>query len=298
METAIWALCKSLSSVCNSVQSASSSLSDSIKRPPIPLESSASAFLKSLDRRISSTSGDLNQLESMAFGTVSFEELLGHCNEVYKLNQKYISDVEDRMTDFGYVPEIEMDLKEDFKFESPDRVERSDLNFGSVSVARSRRRFLNDDALFEESVSLKNLGLSDACLATLSSKGDSFLPSPKFSQQLVSLDEEQSNNTVTMPQESKPSLKSSGINISEANYDNLPAYMKSLATWEELQEAIIKLNLFFSNGNEKAMFSQEDSEKIGLGRKGRSYLLIFLRLNQLVMESIDGTNHYKLNVAN
>jgi hypothetical protein len=57
-----------------------------------------------MDRHVSSANGDLNQLESMVLDTVSFEELLGHCNEVLKINQKYISDIEDQMSQFGYVP--------------------------------------------------------------------------------------------------------------------------------------------------------------------------------------------------
>lgn len=40
----------------------------------------------------------------MSFGTVSFEELLGHCNEVYKKNQSDLIQLEDRLKDFGYVP--------------------------------------------------------------------------------------------------------------------------------------------------------------------------------------------------
>lgn len=61
-------------------------------------------FLNSMDKHVSSANGDLNHLDSMVLGTVSFEELLGHCNEVLKINQKYISDIEDQMSQFGYVP--------------------------------------------------------------------------------------------------------------------------------------------------------------------------------------------------
>lgn len=61
-------------------------------------------FLNSTDKHVCSANGDLNHLESMVFGTVSFEELLGHCNEVLKINQKYISNIEDQISHFGYVP--------------------------------------------------------------------------------------------------------------------------------------------------------------------------------------------------
>ncbi|RWW17051.1 hypothetical protein GW17_00019035 [Ensete ventricosum] len=104
METAISAFCQALAAFCHHVDTASKSLSDSIQRRPIPLDSAASAFLQSLDRRISCAGADLELLESMAFGTVSFEELLGHCNEVFKNHQRCIADLEDRMQSFGYVP--------------------------------------------------------------------------------------------------------------------------------------------------------------------------------------------------
>ena len=38
----------------------------------------------------------------MNFGTVSFEELLGHYNEVYKKNQSDLTELELRLKDFGY----------------------------------------------------------------------------------------------------------------------------------------------------------------------------------------------------
>ena len=40
----------------------------------------------------------------MTLGTDSFEELLGHCNEVYKKNQFDLTELELRLKDFGYSP--------------------------------------------------------------------------------------------------------------------------------------------------------------------------------------------------
>lgn len=67
-------------------------------------DSASSTFVQCLKRRLSSASNDLNMLETMSFGTVSFEELLGHCNEVYKKNQSDLSELEDRLRGYGYVP--------------------------------------------------------------------------------------------------------------------------------------------------------------------------------------------------
>lgn len=44
-------------------------------------------------------------LESMS-STVSFQELLGHCNELYKINQTDMVQLEDRLKSYGYVPGI------------------------------------------------------------------------------------------------------------------------------------------------------------------------------------------------
>nr|CAD1841627.1 unnamed protein product [Ananas comosus var. bracteatus] len=335
MEASISAFCRSLSAFCHHVESASDSLSDSIQRRPIPSVTSSHTilisllyirvcsspslspplslslsllrfrclrFLQCLDRRVSAASADLDLLESMALGTVSFEELLGHCNEVYKINLKYISDLEDRFASFGYVPEVEDDEGGDedsgvlSKYMSPD-------NGVGTSHFACRKR-LNDDFLFEDSVSLRNLGFSDACLATLASEGDERDATlKKFSELDMSDDEGQPHEKITFSQLTKDVLNTkvlynfatnSIIKVSKDDYDNLPSYMKTLASWEELQDAVVKLNSYFckdrSEGSDK--LNQDDTEKIGLGRKGRSYLLVLLRMNQLTMENIDGSIFY------
>ncbi|KAF9589874.1 hypothetical protein IFM89_029114 [Coptis chinensis] len=63
-------------------------------------------------------------IESMAIGTVSFEELLGHCNELYKKNETNLFEIEDRFMDFGYVPEVEIeDEEEDVGLKTPTGVD-------------------------------------------------------------------------------------------------------------------------------------------------------------------------------
>lgn len=67
-------------------------------------DSASSTFINSLNRRLSTAASELNFLDSMSFGTVSFEELLGHCNQIYKNNQEDLMHLQDRLIDFGYVP--------------------------------------------------------------------------------------------------------------------------------------------------------------------------------------------------
>ncbi|KAK1263569.1 hypothetical protein QJS04_geneDACA009412 [Acorus gramineus] len=102
MESSIKAFSKTLASMCDHIQISCDSLLDSVRRTPLPRESATATFLRCLDRRSSSAGADLEVLESMAFGTVSFEELLGHCNEVYKKNQSDLSEVEQRLEELGF----------------------------------------------------------------------------------------------------------------------------------------------------------------------------------------------------
>ncbi|XP_042426670.1 uncharacterized protein LOC122014502 isoform X2 [Zingiber officinale] len=319
MESAISAFCQSLAAFCHHVDTASKSLSDSIQRRPIPLDSAASAFLQSVDRRISSASADLDLLESMAFGTVSFEELLGHCNEVFKNNQRYIADLEERMQSLGYVPEVELEddeVLDDSKFMSPvSGFQKPSFEFGSVSVVRSSRKRLEEDSLFEDSISLQNLGLSDAGLATLALEGydadeRGLSTVKKNSGETMSYCNDIISDKMTLPGYSRHALNASDSyndeipvirNIAKAivcasrdDYDDLPAYMKSLVSWEELQEAVVKINSFLSEHKHNDVLNQDEIEQMGLGRKARSYLLLLLRMNQFVAETIDNSVFYRV----
>ncbi|KAK9990634.1 hypothetical protein SO802_025619 [Lithocarpus litseifolius] len=59
----------------------------------------------------------------MTFGTVSFEELLGHCTEVYKKNQSDLAELELRLKDFEYNPELLGHCNEVYKKNQSDLAE-------------------------------------------------------------------------------------------------------------------------------------------------------------------------------
>ncbi|CAI0402569.1 unnamed protein product [Linum tenue] len=122
MEEVIYAFGKSLGSFCNSLQASCDGLKQSIERRPVPLDPASTTFIRNLNRRLSAAGRDLNHLESMSFGTVSLEELLGHCNEVYKKNQSDVLEIEDQLRSYGYVPEVENDD------DDQDRALESELN--------------------------------------------------------------------------------------------------------------------------------------------------------------------------
>ncbi|XP_068340431.1 uncharacterized protein [Pyrus communis] len=164
MEESIRSLCKGVASFCNHLHSSCDALKASVDRRPIPLDTALSNFLQSLNRRVSAASTQLNLLETMSFGTVPFEELLGHCCEVQgkpnpppppptsslPLHQLEIDEV-----DFERTPVVQED-----GFYAPVIDEEEDL--------------------LDESLSLKKLGLLDASLATLASKGQKLKSKPVY----------------------------------------------------------------------------------------------------------------------
>ncbi|KAF7063146.1 hypothetical protein CFC21_069672 [Triticum aestivum] len=306
MDASISALCGSLSQVLTHADDSSRALSDALSRRAIPLESATNAFLQGLDRRVEAAGADLARLESMAFGTVSVEELLGHCREALNIVSRHADAVEFRLVSFGYVaPQVDDEVEEEEEGGDLGELDvpGNGLLGGASSVLRSARKHFDDDELFEESMSLKNFGISDACLATLSSQDIDFSASPKMPDRKPgSFDDDQKileeAEEPTPPQietyEQDDNAFQGMIRASKEEYDKLPPYMKTLASWEELHDAVSKLNAYFGGDKAQGSLNQDDVASVGLGRKGRSYLLILLRLNQLVMETIDGSIFYNL----
>ncbi|RZC82710.1 hypothetical protein C5167_045496 [Papaver somniferum] len=269
-----WAICEDRT---NSISS--DTLKESVERRPIPLDSASSTFIQCLNRRVKSASSDLNLLESMAFDTVSFEELLGHCNELYKKNQDDLIELEDRFKSFGYIPE-----------------ER-----------------------FQKSLSIQNMGLSDACLATLASgaRGDIDMPSLR---RPINFDDAELPGAKGRHEPATEVLDKAGgeledkpksvgaaaatlIKISKDDYEsNVPSYMKSLASWEDMESAVDTMNSCLRE-NEKPkdgnLFYQDDLATLNLvlhRPKVRSYmlLLLLLRMNRLVVETVGGSIVYRV----
>ncbi|XP_043701932.1 uncharacterized protein LOC122652293 [Telopea speciosissima] len=320
-EDSVSVFCKALSSFCKHLQTNCDALKESVERRPIPLDSASSTFIQSLNRRVSTANSDLNLLDSMAFGTVSFEELLGHCNEVLKKNQNDLTELEDRLKSFGYVPVVEVDDEDedsgtpsglDSKLQKlQDGLELPSISRGELSAAGSIMKRLEEDPVFEESLSLQKLGLSDVCLATLASEAND-----KNGIQEMSM-RNPINRLSGRPHETKrwcqdyknilghegDDIKSLGgatntpINIAKDGYENLPSYIKSLASWEDLQAAVEKLNSILSkeeNSVEHNLLYQDKLTSLGFGPKGRTYLLMLLRMNCLVVEPIDGSIMYRV----
>nr|CAB3472559.1 unnamed protein product [Digitaria exilis] len=113
MERSISSLCASLSSVLDHADSSSRELADLVSRRPIHLgnlhprlssESGTAAFLQKLNRLAEAANAEVEHLESMVLGAVSFEELLGHCGEALNVYARHHEDIESRLVSFGYEP--------------------------------------------------------------------------------------------------------------------------------------------------------------------------------------------------
>ncbi|KAG4191380.1 hypothetical protein ERO13_A07G089166v2, partial [Gossypium hirsutum] len=90
--------------ILQSPQSSCDALKQSIDRRPIPLDSASSTFVQCLNRRVSTATADLNLLESMSLDTVSFEELLGHCYQIFNNNQTHLLHLKNHLKPLGYLP--------------------------------------------------------------------------------------------------------------------------------------------------------------------------------------------------
>ncbi|KAJ6864619.1 hypothetical protein NC651_035240 [Populus alba x Populus x berolinensis] len=316
MEETISEFSKSVGSFCNHLQSSCDALKQSIDRRPIPLDSASSTYIQCLNRRVASASSDLNLLESMSFGTVSFEELLGHCNEVYKNSENRILDIQDRLRSFGYVPaEVEIDDEADLSVSMAlglnlkDEMDPSAAYNEPVSVASSIMKSLEEDPLMDETLSLKSLGLSDVCLATLAAEANSKIYDPDISMRdtkkyygdklhnVKSLDQNTANMGVIEGELEPAEALRTVVKASKDDYESLPSYMKSLTSWEDLLTAVEKINSSLkkkdkTKGNN--YFSQNEITSMDLGPKARTYLLLLTRMNQLAVETVDGLISYKV----
>ncbi|KNA16426.1 hypothetical protein SOVF_089220 isoform E, partial [Spinacia oleracea] len=246
-------LSKNLANFCNNLQSTSDAFKQSLDRRPIPLDSASTTFMQSLNRRVSSLTGDLNLLESMSFGTVSFEELLGHCNQIYKLNHSNLLHLHSHLQSLAYIPQVmELMILKRILWLKVVVVTVLNLSRHSLLFVMELHPTIwmlihcilsNPCQLsrFEEAPSF--LGLSEISLATLASGGPrkhDLLNSPpklQFSFKVQNQETPSILNTVCEEERDEPKLYESSklIHVSNEDYEILPSYMKTVAPWKGLK---------------------------------------------------------------
>ncbi|XP_057784700.1 uncharacterized protein LOC131002046 isoform X1 [Salvia miltiorrhiza] len=281
MEEPVGKLCTTLAKFCNHLQTSCAALKESVDRRPIPLDSASTTFIQSVNRRVSAAGDDLNILESMSFATVSFEELLGHCNEVLKKNRNDISDLQDHLySSSNYIPPLDFD----------EEAEVDDFSLDTFSpgsgVELKRSDDVEDDPLLDDSLSLKKFGISDSSLAAIASQAHNKCEMYESDFEI----EEGRTDEMKECEDSRISL-----NVTRDDYESLPKHMKGLASWEDLQNAVAKINSCIGSKKTKAeTFQQDEIELLGLGYKARSYLLLLLKMNRLRIETNEGVISYKI----
>ncbi|KAM3324107.1 putative protein isoform X2 [Capsicum chacoense] len=287
MDDSIGKFCETMAVFCKNLENSCHALKESVDRRPIPLDSASTTFVQSLNQRVLSLSGDLNVLESMSCGTVSFEELLGHCNEVSKKNQTDLLSLLDCLRNHGYIASLDL-MDEDSEGEDDPKVSE-DLSYDcSLDLKK-----IEDDPLLDDSLNLQNLGLSDVCLATIASEANAVYEKEGV---YLSTEKKQDNNDGKMNDELKSSEDiQSLITVSEDDYENLPKHMKSLASWQELVVAVEKMNSFLDTKKTRPYsFQQAEIVELGLGHKARSYLLLLIRMGRVIVETSGGLICYRI----
>jgi NAD-dependent DNA ligase len=100
------AWCNGLQSSCAHLQSSVEKLQASVTQRcvnSIPSSNFAS-FLEDVNDQVSSVTADVEFLEAMTTDTLSFEELLANCTELYKQTEAGISVLETQLVQYGYIP--------------------------------------------------------------------------------------------------------------------------------------------------------------------------------------------------
>lgn len=236
---------------------------------------------------------------------MSSEELLGHCNEVYKMHQMHIRDLEEFLGDYGYIPPPSPPPEKSFLYEENAEFQ-SELEEKPMVVPMVTGT--SDAHICNDSLSLHNFGLSDVCLATLASNAED--NDQVFAENLTNSNSDgmhdndifdnftdtlDTSETLKDLSVSCVSLPNYGIKISKDSYDGLASFMKTLASWEDLVEAVTKINSQLGKHigqNEVISFTENDIEPLGYGSKGRTYLLLLYKMKSLAMESVAGSTVY------
>ncbi|XP_073274058.1 uncharacterized protein [Primulina huaijiensis] len=284
VEESIGKFSKTVAKFCNHLQSSGAALKESVDRRPIPLDSASTTFIQSVNRRVNAAGVDLNMLESMTFGTVSFEELLGHCNEVLKKNQSDLLALHDHLgSSSNYNPSLHLD--EDFDVEDCDL---DNFSTGSEDLGLKKSYLVEeDDPLFDDSLSLINFGISDVCLATIASQ-ERIMDEPDFDPHMDSLEPIEGETRDNLSQGKIRLLK-----VSRDDYESLPKHMKGLASWEDLSTAVEKMNAYIGRKQQDS-FRKEEIELLELGFKARSYLLLLIKMNRVNVETKIGVISYRV----
>ncbi|KAL3755487.1 hypothetical protein ACJRO7_002526 [Eucalyptus globulus] len=226
MEETIAALGKSLGQFCNHLQGRVDALHQSLDRRPIPLDSASSTFIQCLNRRVSTASGDLVSYLQTLISWFCFVD---------------VDDVEEDTVD-DLLSSLKLDPNSPL---SNDGFEQPSSCSGRLTAAASMTKSFEEDSLYP-CQSLFLLGRS------MFANGKTLEPNP-CSRQPQKNQEDKMHDLEGPYQPAMVNLGASEVKgpksvvkASKNEYESLPSYMKSLASWEDLLIAIEKINSYLS----------------------------------------------------
>ncbi|GFQ03597.1 hypothetical protein PHJA_002503500 [Phtheirospermum japonicum] len=152
----------------------------------------------------------------------------------------------------NYIPPLDFDEEN-----VVDDYELDDFSPGSSNRSKSND-IAEEDPLFDDSLSLKNFGISDVSLATLASQcGESDTnfemdePAFKIGVAMGGLDQYKDSRHL--------------LNVSRDDYESLPKLMKGLVSWEDLLVAVEKINSYIATKKIRpGTFRQDEIELLEL----------------------------------
>lgn len=197
--TLITAWCNQVNQYCSELQKSCTSLHAIVQRKPDPgSEGNFDIFIEDLNDVVSSALAELQQLEERTTDTLSFEELIVHCDALYKSNEDGIRKLELQLQQYGYSPveapkyigevmedpshkEIETDSQNSVEAISPPRsgatassINDNEASVGTPMVPSHETRTVEKDAEYSPLFSdlgdlgnLESLGISATSLSAL-----------------------------------------------------------------------------------------------------------------------------------
>eukprot|EP00249_Psilotum_nudum_P000828 c12966_g1_i1 orf=479-1492(-) len=176
--------CSELRQFCGHLDSMCSRLRVSVDQRPSSLSASNSefsSFLRSLNDRVSSTNEEVEALEAMTIETISFQELLGHCTELYKHNQNSIATLEEHLKQYGYQSVEDGNSQHSFDVLGSPKIRTNvkDLN-SQVDKCEPAELGVNQVPNRESALDIKEMGPSSStALPPLSRENRIFSPDPR-----------------------------------------------------------------------------------------------------------------------
>ncbi|KAL8204862.1 hypothetical protein R6Q57_010485 [Mikania cordata] len=154
--------------------------------------------------------------------------------------------------------------------------QEEDMNDSLPNTSLDSKNTMEDDSLFDDTLSLQKLGISDASLATLQSEGNMIEVDPLYERVMDIEEVEKDGHSELKPFEGLKSF----IDVTKYVYEGLPSYMKCLVSWEDLLAAVEKMNLHLKQKTKNDhFFTHDEVSSLNLGEHNIFFLVQIKRFS-------------------